>query len=310
MIPGYLKLYQSKRLDERIKAGRAMLHACRMCPRECGVDRQADERGVCGVGRQAVVASFTPHFGEEDPLVGTHGSGTIFLAGCSLGCRFCQNDDISHNAGAGIEATPEELAGVMLELQGQGCHNINLVTPSHVVAQILEALPIAVEHGLNVPLVYNTSAYDSLETLRLLNGVVDIYMPDVKMWGPAHAARFLEAKDYPERARIAVREMHRQVGDLRMDNHGVAQCGLLVRHLVMPEGVAGTAQWMEFLAGLSTETYLNIMDQYRPCGEAGSIPPLDRMITSDEYKEALLEAKNQGLNRLDERTDRFYRLFR
>lgn len=286
-----------------------MLGECRMCPRECGVNRLQDERGVCGVGRRAVVASYNPHFGEESPLVGQGGSGTIFFAGCNLGCRFCQNYDISHDAEAGVMAAPDELAGVMLELQRQGCHNINLVTPSHVVAQILEALPVAVEHGLNVPLVYNTSSYDSLETVKLLDGLVDIYMPDVKMWGPSHAARFLGARDYPERARIAVREMHRQVGDLQMDNQGIAMRGLLVRHLVMPDGIAGTAKWMEFLAELSTDTYVNIMDQYRPCGELEALGPLDRMITSEEYKNALLEAKSHGLNRLDERKDHFYRLF-
>ncbi len=258
-----------------------------------------------------MVASFNPHFGEEQPLVGTHGSGTIFFAGCNLGCRFCQNHDISHDAGAGLKADPEELAGVMLRLQEQGCHNINFVTPSHVAVQILEALPIAIEHGLRVPLVYNTSSYDSLEVLRLLDGVVDIYMPDVKIWDVENAKRYLRAKDYPECARAAVTEMHRQVGDLTMDADGVAQRGLLVRHLVMPENIAGTGEWMSFLAGLSKRTYVNIMDQYRPCFQAADYPEIDRMISADELSDARAEAEKCGLTRLDERGERFFhRLFR
>lgn len=275
-----------------------VLEACRLCPRACGVNRLKGETGFCGAGRQAVVASFTPHFGEEAPLVGENGSGTIFFAGCNLGCRFCQNYDISHDAGAGLEADPDELAGVMLSLQKQGCHNINFVTPSHVVPQILEALP----------LVYNTSAYDAAETLRLLDGVVDIYMPDVKIWDPAHAKRYLRAGDYPKRARAAVAEMHRQVGDLVIED-GLAVRGLLVRHLVMPNDIAGTAHWMEYLAGLSKNTYLNLMDQYRPCGEAESLPPIDRTISGDEFRVAKAEAKRFGLTRLDNRdTRRLYRL--
>lgn len=309
MIPKYLELHESGVLAERIDAALAMLGECRMCPRDCGVDRLQDERGFCGVGRHSVVASFNPHFGEENPLVGEHGSGIIFFAGCNLGCRFCQNADISHNAGAGLTAKPEELAGVMLELQGQGCHNINFVTPSHVVAQILEALLIAIEHGLSVPLVYNTSGYDSLETLALLDGVVDIYMPDVKIWDSQHAAKYLRASDYPEQAQAAVCEMYRQVGDLMITDDGIAQRGLLIRHLVMPEDIAGTRQWMEFLAELSTNTYLNIMDQYHPCAEASSLPPIDRMITAEEYRVALTEAEKCGLIRLDVRSGSFFARF-
>lgn len=305
MRPSYLDLYESGELARRIDKAVAMLEQCRLCPRECGVNRLDGETGFCGTGRQAVVASFNPHFGEEDPLVGEHGSGTIFFAGCNLGCRFCQNYDISHDPTAGLAATPEELAGVMLSLQKQGCHNINFVTPSHVVTQILEALPIAIEHGLNVPLVYNTSSYDSVTTLRLLDGVVDIYMPDIKMWEPEHASTFLRAKDYPERARLAVSEMHSQVGDLVITD-GIAERGLLVRHLVMPDGVAGTARWMEFLAVLSQNTYLNLMDQYRPCGDANTLPPIDRTITSDEFRAAKTEARRYGLTRLDERGEGFF----
>ncbi|MFZ7126958.1 MAG: radical SAM protein, partial [Desulfobacterales bacterium] len=291
MISAYRALHESGELVRRVEKALSMLGECCLCPRGCRVNRLEGESGFCGVGRRAVVASFNPHFGEEGPLVGEHGSGTIFFAGCNLGCRFCQNYDISHDAGAGIDAEPDELAGVMLSLQKQGCHNINLVTPSHVVPQILEALPIAVEHGLSVPLVYNTSSYDSLETLRLLDGVVDIYMPDVKMWDSDHAHRYLRARDYPEAARQAVREMYRQVGDLKIGPDGLAERGLLVRHLVMPGDTAGTEQWMAFLAGLSTNTYLNIMDQYQPCGEAGRMPGIDRMVTAEEFDRAVQAAR-------------------
>ena len=308
--PSYAALHESGELAGRIKSALAGLESCRSCPRRCGVNRLNGETGFCGTGRLAVVASFNPHFGEESSLVGERGSGTIFFAGCNLGCGFCQNWDISHDVSAGIEAAPEELAGVMLALQEKGCHNINFVTPSHVVPQILEVLPIAVEHGLNVPLVYNTSAYDSVETLRLLEGVVDIYMPDVKVWDTDHARRYLRAEDYPDRAREAVAEMHRQVGDLVIED-GLAARGMLVRHLVMPGGVAGTGQWMEFLAGLSENTYLNLMDQYRPCGDAKRFPEIDRMITGEEFRAARAEAEKHGLVRLDGRGEGcFARLLR
>jgi len=253
-----------------------------------------------------VVASYNPHYGEEAPLVGEHGSGTIFFAGCNLGCRFCQNYDISHDGNAGVAAEPDQLAGVMLSLQDEGCHNINFVTPSHNVAQILEALTLAVDYGLKIPLVYNTSSYDSLETLKLLDGVVDIYMPDVKMWDSAPSKQYLRAKDYPKWAQAAVKEMHRQVGDLTLNGNGIAERGLLVRHLVMPGGIAGTDKWIHFLAGLSKNTYLNLMDQYRPCGEANQFAEIDRMITAEEFGAAKVEAKKCGLTRLDERDDRFF----
>jgi len=307
MKPGYLILQQSGELSVRATQAVELLSDCRLCPRECGVNRLQDKTGFCGIGRKVVVASFNPHFGEESPLVGRHGSGTIFFAGCNLKCVFCQNYDISHDADAGLQAEPEELAGIMLRLQEQGCHNINFVTPSHVVPQILEALPIAAEHGLKIPLVYNTSSYDSLNTLRLLDGVVDIYMPDVKIWNPAHAGRLLRAKDYPDRARKAVREMHRQVGDLVLDN-GIALRGLMVRHLVMPEDIAGTRQWMKFLAGISPHTYLNIMDQYRPAGEAGKYEDINRFISPEEFQNALNEAKTHKMERLDRKSSHFLEL--
>lgn len=306
MIAGYVKLYRSNRLKSRIEEAVGRLNRCRLCPRNCGVDRLSGEVGACGSGRRAVVSSYSAHFGEESPLVGKHGSGTIFFAGCNLGCTFCQNFDISRDAGLGLEAQPEELAGVMLELQKQGCHNVNLVTPSHVVPQILEALPIAVEHGLSIPLVYNTSAYDALETIRLLDDVIDIYMPDVKIWEPEYAAVLLGAGDYPERARLALREMHRQVGDLQLDNQGVARRGLLVRHLVMPNGLAGSNEWMAFVANLSRDTYINIMDQYRPCGEVAATGMANRMITREEYDSARSAARANGLQRFDVGSDRFF----
>lgn len=309
MKPPYIGLYESGELKRRGEAAIALLSECRLCPRQCGVNRLEDKRGFCRTGRKAVVASYNPHYGEESPLVGKGGSGTIFFAGCNLGCRFCQNFDISHDGKAGIEAEPDQLAGVMLSLQDEGCHNINFVTPSHVVPQILEALPLAIDYGLKIPLVYNTSSYDLPKTLKLLDGVMDIYMPDVKMWDPKASAKYLQAPDYPKRAQAAIREMHRQVGDLSITDAGIAERGMLVRHLVMPDDIAGTGKWMQFLAGLSKNTYLNLMDQYHPCGEIDGLPELDRMITTEEFQAAERAAKKHGLTRLDARTDRFFYQF-
>jgi putative pyruvate formate lyase activating enzyme len=271
---------------------------CDICPHCCGVNRRAGERGVCRTGEQAVVASAGPHFGEERPLVGRHGSGTIFFAWCSLRCRYCQNASISQR-GEGEPVTQETLAETMLALQRRGCHNINLVTPSHVVPQILAATAIAAGRGLHIPLVYNTSGYDSLETLALLDGVVDIYMPDMKYADPEIAERYSGVRDYPAMNQAAVREMHRQVGDLVLDERGIAERGLLVRHLVLPEGLAGTGEIVRFLAGLSKETYLNVMAQYRPCYQAYDLPRLDRPLTAAEYREAVRMALDAGLHRLD-----------
>ncbi len=237
--------------------------------------------------------------------MGSHGSGTIFMTNCNLLCVFCQNWEISHE-GEGSEVGPKTLAGMMLQLQRLGCHNINFVTPSHVVPQILEALGYAVDGGLNVPLVYNTGGYDSVETLKLLEGIFDIYMPDFKFWDPEMARRYLKAPDYPERAAEAIREMHRQVGDLILDGNGIAQRGVLLRHLVMPGGTAGTRDIMRFVAKeISPNTYVNIMDQYHPCGNAAKYPPLDRCITNDEYEEALKAAREEGIRRLDRRQRRY-----
>ncbi len=296
-VPSYIDSRRSGKLAESIRRALQILEHCTLCPRECKVNRLENEKGICRTGRSAMVSSCGPHFGEEAPLVGTNGSGTIFITNCNLHCVFCQNWEISH-LGEGSEVTAESLANMMLALQGQGCHNINFVTPSHVLAQILEALPFAIEGGLNVPLVYNSGGYDSLESIRLLDGIFDIYMPDFKFWGPEIANKYLKAADYPERAREALKEMHRQVGDLIIEN-GIALRGILLRHLVMPEGIAGTTDIMRFVAReISPNTYVNIMDQYHPCGNAHKYPPLDRRITRAEYEEALKAAREEGITRL------------
>lgn len=301
MEPSYLKLCHEGELAGRIERALGLMESCRLCPRECGVNRLEGEVGFCGTGRRASVASFNAHFGEESPLVGRHGSGTIFFSSCNLLCSFCQNYEISHLA-EGTEVGPEQLAAMMIRLARQGCHNINFVTPTHVVPQILEALLKAVEQGLDVPLVYNSGGYDSEETLRLLDGVFDIYMPDFKFWDGKMAERFCDAPDYREAAVKAVGEMHRQVGDLKLDSEGIAFRGLLVRHLVMPNNVAGTAKVMEFFAEkVSTDTYMNVMDQYRPCGTADRDELINRRLSSREYREAVDAATKAGLTRLDER---------
>ena len=285
-------------------AGRAAaaldaLKDCHLCPRNCGCDRTAGETGLCGGGRLARVASAGPHFGEESPLVGSRGSGTIFLSGCSLLCSFCQNYEISRSFEGG-ELKPEQLAEKMLGLRRRGCHNINFVSPTHFVPQILEALVPAAEAGLDLPLVYNCGGYESVETLRLLEGVFDIYMPDFKFWDNHYAGRFCGAGDYRERAMEALKEMHRQVGELQLDGRGIAYRGLIVRHLVMPNGIAGSREIMEFLAKeISPRTYVNVMDQYMPCGTAYSDPLVNRRVTATEYQIAVNWARRAGLKRLD-----------
>jgi putative pyruvate formate lyase activating enzyme len=296
--PAYLALHRSGELAERALAARRLLEACRLCPRECGARRLAGEPGACGVADAAVVSSAGPHFGEERPLVGTGGSGTIFFAGCSLRCVFCQNHDISQG-GAGQAATADELASIMLALQRLGCHNINLVTSTHVVPQWLAALDLSAARGLAIPVVYNCGGYESVETLRLLDGVVDVYMPDIKYADAAIGRRCSGVDGYPEVAMAAVAEMHRQVGDLALDARGIARRGLLVRHLVLPDGMAGSAAVMAFLAGLSRQTYVNVMDQYRPCHLAFDSPGLARRVTRQEVAEAVAVARAAGLSRLD-----------
>jgi len=299
--PSYIHLYKQGGLEQRVQQATQLLKDCRLCPRQCTVDRLHNEKGVCRTGRRAIVASFHAHHGEESPLVGRFGSGTIFFSYCNLLCSFCQNYDISHQ-GEGSELEPKDLAAVMLTLQQRGCHNINLVTPTHVVPQMLEALLPAVENGLSIPLVYNTSGYEAQDTLRLLRGIVDIYMPDFKFWDEQWAKRYCNAPDYRERAALALKEMHSQVGDLVLDSAGVAQRGLLVRHLVMPHGISGTKEVVEFIAQeISPHTYVNIMDQYRPCGTAYQDEFINRSISGKEYSDALTWAQEAGLKRLDQR---------
>jgi len=306
--PAYLALYQSGELAARAEDARLRLRSCTLCPRRCRVNRLAGELGHCRTGNLARVASYGPHFGEERPLVGRGGSGTIFFAGCNLACVFCQNHDISQpDALLGTESTlwettAEELAEMMLALQSSGCENINFVSPSHVVPQILAALLIAVGKGLCLPLVYNTGGYDALSTLYLLRGVVDIYMPDMKYSDEAVGARLSGVPDYVRHNRKAVLEMYRQVGDLMLDERGVARRGVLVRHLVLPAGLAGTASVARFLASeVSPDTYINVMAQYRPMHWAWACPEIARPLTREEYRQAVQEVLAAGLWRLDER---------
>ncbi|MBM4431188.1 MAG: radical SAM protein [Chloroflexi bacterium] len=301
----YLSLSRSGELQKRVDQAFGRLESCDICPRKCSVNRhQSAEGAACHTGVRAVVSSYNPHFGEEAPLVGAGGSGTIFFAWCNLKCQYCQNYEISQ-LGEGREVEPEQLAAMMLRLQDMGCHNINFVSPSHVVPQILAAVWIAVRAGLHIPLVYNTGGYDALETLRLLDGVFDIYMPDMKYSDEPTARRLSKVQDYPAINRAAVAEMYRQVGDLSLDSRGIALRGLLVRHLVLPAGLAGTAEIVRFLAeDVSRHTYLNIMDQYRPCYRAPTFPELNRRVTSAEYAAAVHLAHEAGLTRLDDRQAR------
>jgi putative pyruvate formate lyase activating enzyme len=305
--PAYLALLRSGELKQRVQGAYERMHACDLCGRECRVDRY-EQAGVCRTGTRAVVASFGPHMGEEDPLRGYRGSGTIFFAWCNLNCQYCQNYDISQ-LGHGEETEAEDIAATMLALQARGCHNINLVSPTHVVAPILAAVFIAAEAGLRLPLVWNTGGYDSLEALALLDGVVDIYMPDMKYADEEVAYKYSKVKRYPAVNRAAVKEMHRQVGDLVLDENGIALRGLLVRHLVLPEGLAGTTETARFLAEeVSRDTYINIMDQYRPCYKAAELPPFDRPVTGAECEQALQQAREAGLHRFDKREPRFLRI--
>jgi len=300
MTPAYIKTHYQGLLREKAETARQALRKCRLCPRKCGVDRlKKDPKGICQTGALAKVASFHPHFGEEAPLVGRNGSGTIFFSHCNLNCSFCQNFDISHG-GVGRIANSAELAAMMIDLQHAGCHNINFVSPSHVVPQILTALEIAVDQGLHIPLIYNTGGYDRVNTLKLLEGIIDIYMPDFKFWSHEVATMTCQAPDYPEVCCKAIKEMHRQVGDLNIGDDGIARRGLLIRHLVLPHGLGGTRDIMHFIATqLSIETYVNIMGQYQPCGDAFKIDVLKRRTSRNEFEEAVRQATEQGLLRLD-----------
>jgi len=295
--PAYLALYNSGELRHRVEQGLELLAKCTLCPRVCRVNRLVDKFAVCKTGRYAVVSSFFPHTGEEDCLRGWRGSGTIFFCWCNLRCVFCQNYDISWEGG-GRRVPPEALAAMMIRLQEQGCHNINLVTPEHVVPQILEALPLAIQKGLRLPLVYNTGAYDSLDSLRLLNGVVDVYMPDFKFWEAALARRYLKAPDYPEVARRTIKAMHEQVGTLSFDEKGLALRGVLLRHLVMPGGIASTQEIMRWVAlELSPNTFVNLMGQYYPGGKVSNkeYAEINRCISLEEFQKAIESTRTAGL---------------
>jgi putative pyruvate formate lyase activating enzyme len=306
--PGYLGLLEGGELDARASEARERLGDCRLCPRACGVNRLADEMRFCRTGLRAIVSSAFPHHGEEDCLRGSRGSGTIFFSSCNLRCVFCQNADISHGV-SGEEVEPADIAGAMLGLQQAGCHNINFVTPSHVVPQILEAVAVAARAGLRAPLVYNTNAYDCVDTLRLLDGVVDIYMPDAKFSSSASARRLSKARDYPDVARAAIAEMHRQVGPLSFGEDDVARRGVLVRHLVMPGHTDDSVDMMRFLASVSEDTWINIMAQYRPAnlvanarrGTALRYDTIARRPTRGELDAVYQAARANGLWRFDER---------
>lgn len=284
-------------LEERASEAISRLESCQICPRHCRVNRLKDELGFCRGERHARIYSYAPHFGEEPPLVGVHGSGTVFFSGCNLSCVFCQNYEISQ-LNQGIKLMAEGLAAMMIRLQDLGCHNINFVTPTHFVPQILEALTLAKEAGLTVPLVYNSGGYDSVETLQLLDGIFDIYMPDMKYGSDEKALEYSNAHEYTRYAKSAILEMQRQVGDLEIDTDGVAARGLLVRHLVLPDGAAGTAEVVRFLSQeVSENTYLNVMAQYRPEYMACGYSKLNRSITTVEFKEAVRMAADAGLTR-------------
>jgi putative pyruvate formate lyase activating enzyme len=285
--------------SRKIKDAWGILRDCTLCPRGCRVDRLSGRKGYCRTGDKPFIASWGPHFGEERPLVGTRGSGTVFFGNCNLRCTFCQNYCISQR-GEGVEISHEKLADIMISLQRKGCHNINLVTPTHQAPSIIRAVKIAAGQGLRVPLVYNCGGYESLETLKILDGIVDIYMPDFKYADNASAKKYSDAGDYADRAKSAIREMHRQVGDLLLDERGIARRGLLIRHLVLPADIAGTGEVARFIAEeISANTYLNIMDQYHPCFRAFGNPPLDRRISEKEYSDALEYAVRAGLRRID-----------
>jgi putative pyruvate formate lyase activating enzyme len=306
--PSYMSL-GIEEIDRRALDALRLLgeERCLVCPRLCKVGRLHDKRGLCAIGRHAVVASHFPHFGEEDCLRGRNGSGTIFFSGCNLRCVFCQNHDISWEVKGEI-VSPQRLAEMMVEVQTWGCHNVNFVTPEHVVPQILEALPFAVRRGLRLPIVYNTSSYDSLDSLELMDGIVDIYMPDFKMCTPESARRYLRKPDYAQVAQAAVKEMNRQVGPLVFDLHGMARRGLIVRHLMMPGLLEETKAVLRFIADeLGRDTYVNLMAQYYPAGLVGkpgrdSYDEIDRHLFLEEYEEAVEITQSLGLKRLDVRS--------
>lgn len=297
--PSYLKLLKNGTLEKRAKKAHSLLEACLGCANHCGVNRLEGELGICRTGPGIPLASYGPHHGEEDVLRGWNGSGAVFFARCNLQCQYCQNYEISQ-AEKWPESSPEALAEIMLELQRRGCHNINLVSPSHIVPQIIEAVAVAAKKGLRLPLVYNTGGYDSPEALKLLEGIIDIYMPDMKYAGEENGRKYSGVRDYPRVNMAAVKAMHEQVGDLVIDGKGLAVRGLLVRHLVLPNGIAGSREIIRFLSEeVSKTTWLNIMEQYYPAYKASEFPELSRRITKQEYEEVVKMAKDAGLRRLD-----------
>jgi putative pyruvate formate lyase activating enzyme len=308
--PMYFELYDNGELDVRIEKMFKVLENCELCPRKCRINRLNGERGVCSSGEELVVSSYNPHFGEESPLVGKirlfvadvfgvsrGGSGTIFLTNCNLLCVYCQNYEISH-LGYGNKVSLERAAGMMIELQNRGCHNINFVTPTHYAPQLVKATKFAIEKGLRIPVVWNCSGYENIEIIKLLDGIVDIYMPDIKYGRSEPAKKFSEAPDYFDRCKEAVKEMHRQVGDLKLDKKGIAYRGLLIRHLVLPYSLAGSEEVLKFLAQeISANTYINIMPQYRPAGEAHKHKELNRRPTTDEFSRVVNLARKLGFTR-------------
>ena len=296
-IPSYITLFEKGELQQRIRLLKEFLQECRLCPRQCCINRLNGEVGYCGAGSELMVSSAFPHFGEERPLVGYHGSGTIFLTHCNLRCVFCQNYDISH-LGRGEPITPSEMARAMLRLQEMGCHNINFVTPTQYAPLIVESLLEAIPMGLQLPIVYNCSGYESIEVIQLLEGVIDIYMPDAKYMDEEYSKRFSNAPDYPEVLKKVLKEMHCQVGDLTIDANGIAERGLLIRHLVMPQGVSSSGAILKFIAEeISVHSYVNLMDQYRPEYQSNDYPEISRRITHKEYMEAVQLAKRFHLYR-------------
>ena len=295
MVASYVNLLKSGELEKRVEESKKLLENCRVCPRNCSVDRTKNKLGFCKTGRNVYVASYFPHKGEEFPIRGYNGSGTIFFSYCNLGCVYCQNYNISQ-LGEGYLLTPEDIADIMVELQERGCHNINWVTPSHIVPQLIEATYIASKKGLKIPIVYNTSSYDSLESLRLLDGIVDIYLADLKYLKEDYGRKYSKVKNYPEVAKNAIKEMYRQVGDLKVDKNGIAYRGLLVRHLVLPNNISTTEEVLNFLKSVSPNIHVNIMPQYFPTYRAYEYPELSRSIYINEYEKALKYAEKLGLN--------------
>jgi len=296
--PSYITLYRTGELQRRIAALEELLHPCTLCPRNCRVNRLSGELGLCKAGNQLMVAAAFPHFGEEPPLSGQGGSGAMFISWCNLLCQFCQSWEVNHR-GEGVPVSARELAGIMLDLQGQGCHNINLVTPTHYAPQLMAALPWAIEQGFRLPLVYNCGGYEPLEVIQLLDGIVDIYLPDIKFFDSSASERYLDgAADYPMVVRTVLKEMHHQVGNLVLDEHGIAQRGLIVRHLVMPGLTSDSQAILRFIADeLSSQTYVNIMDQYRPCFQARQSPEIARRTTPAEHRAVVEMAHRLGLHR-------------